>query len=187
MLNQVLIQQAAPTMAGIKSASLFSYRDEEGSNLQKQLDDWNREYEAKGIRTRILGRCKAQPERVLLYTYRPALLAQALERPGSREVLAGYGYGADWDTERCLQRLSHRICPCGEFPHEIGLFLDYPVADVVGFIRNKGQNCLCVGAWKVYSEPENARRLFRLYDHCTEVYRKCYSRGRSITQLIVAV
>ena len=187
MLNSVLIQQAAPTMAGLKSASLFSYQAEPGSDLQEELDAWNREYQAKGIRTMILGRCKAQPERVLLYTYRPALLAQALDRPGAREMLAEYGYGKRWGVERCLQRLSCRVCPCGEFPHEIGLFLDYPVADVAGFIRNKGQNCLCVGAWKVYSEPENARRLFRLYDHCTEVYRQCYSRGRSITQLIVAV
>ena len=187
MLNSILIQQAAPTMAGLKSASLFSYQSEPGQNLDGELAQWNREYEAKGIKTIVLGRCKACPERVLLYTYRPTLLQKALQRPGSRELLAEYGYGKNWSVEQCLEKLSHKVCPGGEFPHEIGLFLDYPVADVVGFIQNKGKNCLCVGTWKVYSEPETARRLFRLYKHCSDVYRKCYLNGRSITQLIVAV
>lgn len=187
MLNAVLVQQAAPTMAGLKSASLFSYQPEPGRDLAAELEQWNADYSAKGIRTVILGACRAQPERVLLYTYRPAMLARTLERPGTRELLVHYGYGAKWSAERCLQRLSCRVCPHREFPHEIGVFLDYPVEDVVGFIRNKGENCMCVGTWKVYSQPDRAMRLFRLYDHCTQVYRKCYSRGRSMTQLIVAV
>ncbi len=187
MLSSVLVQQAAPTMAGLKSASLFSYAIGPAEDLEAELEGWNRQYSAKGICTMVLGRCKARPERVLLYTYRPALLAKSLSRPGSRELLAEYGYHASWGTRQCLQHLAGRVCPGCEFPHEIGLFLDYPVADVQGFIRNKGQNCLCVGTWKVYSEPENARRLFRLYQHCTEVYHKCYLNGRSLTQLIVAV
>lgn len=187
MLSSVLVQQAAPTMAGLKSASLFSYAIGPAEDLEAELEGWNRQYSAKGICTMVLGRCKARPERVLLYTYRPALLARSLSRPGSRELLAEYGYHASWGTQQCLKHLAGRVCPGCEFPHEIGLFLDYPVADVQGFIRNKGQNCLCVGTWKVYSEPENARRLFRLYQHCTEVYQKCYLNGRSLTQLIVAV
>ena len=39
-----------------------------------------------------------------------------------------------------------------KFPHEIGIFLGYPLADVAGFIRNKGRNCKCIGTWKVYGD-----------------------------------
>lgn len=44
--------------------------------------------------------------------------------------------------EQLLERLSGRISASEDFPHEIGLFLGYPVDDVTGFIQNKGRNYL---------------------------------------------
>ena len=64
-----------------------------------------------------------------------------------------------------LSLLERRIS-CGSFPHEIGIFLGYPLDDVLGFIENKGENCLFCGFWKVYSEPERARRTFEKYVYC---------------------
>lgn len=55
-----------------------------------------------------------------------------------------------------------------EFPHEIGVFLGYPMEDVIGFIENNDKNCLCTGYWKVYSNPERAKNLFRYYDEARE-------------------
>ena len=37
-----------------------------------------------------------------------------------------------------------------EFPHEMGILLEYPVEDVEGLIRYGGINYLCSGYWKVY-------------------------------------
>ena len=39
---------------------------------------------------------------------------------------------------------------------------------MIGFIDNKGQNCLLSGYWKVYREPEKALERFRLYDRARE-------------------
>lgn len=49
-----------------------------------------------------------------------------------------------------LTRLAQRMEAVGDFPHEVGFFLGYPAEDVVGFIRNKGQNFKFCGRWKVY-------------------------------------
>ena len=35
------------------------------------------------------------------------------------------------------------------FPHEIGVFLGYPVEDVEGYMQNDGKNFLLVGYWKM--------------------------------------
>lgn len=32
-----------------------------------------------------------------------------------------------------------------DFPHEMGLLLGYPVEDVKGFMKHKGENSLCIG------------------------------------------
>ncbi len=67
-----------------------------------------------------------------------------------------------------------------EFPHEIGLVLGYPPADVSGFIRHKGANFLACGGWKAYSDPEAALRTFQRNRFCAEECRKLHTQGVSL-------
>lgn len=55
-----------------------------------------------------------------------------------------------------------------EFPHEIGIFLGYPIWDVEGFIEHKGQNYKFCGYWKVYQDVEGAKLKFKEYDRIRE-------------------
>lgn len=70
-----------------------------------------------------------------------------------------------------------------EFPHEIGLVLGYPPADVSGFIRHKGADFLACGGWKAYSAPEAALRTFQRNRLCAEEYRKLHAQGVSLEAL----
>lgn len=70
-----------------------------------------------------------------------------------------------------------------DFPHEIGVFLGYPLKDVVGFIQNKGKNCKCCGCWKVYSDECEARKKFARYEKCKTIYMSMFQRGKSVLQL----
>ena len=88
--------------------------------------------------------------------------------------------------DECIDALARRV-HCGEeFPHEIGVFLDYPLSDVIAFIENKGMHFRQVGYWKVYSNEAEALRIFALYTKCREVYLKCYRRGFGVERLTVA-
>ena len=101
------------------------------------------------------------------------------------KFLRKYGYETSKSGE-CLDRLKRRFEESDCFPHEIGLFLDYPLSDVIGFIEQGGKNCKCCGVWKVYSNECETKALFDRFRKCTEVYQKVFARGRTLAQLTVA-
>lgn len=100
-------------------------------------------------------------------------------------MLSQDGYCTD-SCERCIAFLIRRLCLYEEFPHEIGLFLGYPVEDVKGFIKNKADRAKCVGCWKVYGDLNEAQRQFNRFKKCTRIYEKLWADGRPIQKLTVA-
>ena len=81
-------------------------------------------------------------------------------------MLANCGYPKNSTLEEKLDFLAKRIKGCNDFPHEIGIFLDYPIEDVKGFIENNGENFKLCGFWKVYDNEEKARKTFSNYKKC---------------------
>ncbi len=73
-----------------------------------------------------------------------------------------------------LRQLSRRLCCEADFPHEIGVFLGYPLYDVVGFIENQGRNFTCCGCWKAYGDPDAAQQHFAQLNKCTAVYLRLF-------------
>lgn len=69
------------------------------------------------------------------------------------------------------------------FPHEIGLVLGYPPADVAGFIALKGTGYLACGGWKAYSEPQSALETFQRNRRCTEEFQALYAQGAPLEAL----
>ena len=53
-------------------------------------------------------------------------------------------------------------------------------------IKNAGQNCKCVGCWKVYCNECEAIKAFARFKKCTNVYVRLWNQGRSVRQLTVA-
>ena len=184
-LEALLVEQCAPTLAGLKPASLFRCQPEEGESLLEEILRLKQELRDTGLELRILKKCQ-QTGACMLYLYRKRWLEQILSQPQIRSFLAGKGYPAEENCEGFLQRLSRHLCLEQEYPHEIGVFLGYPLEDVVGFIENRGRNFTCCGYWKVYGNPEEARKRFDRYRRCTSVYQKRFRRGAPIAQLVVA-
>lgn len=145
---------------------------------------WNRDLNPKGISLEILCR---RGERALVYVYRNPMLEDDLRDSGVQEFLREYGY-RQFDPASCIKRLQERLRSSPDFPHEIGLFLGYPLGDVRGFIENAGQNCICTGYWKVYCNEYETVKLFMKYKKCKDVYTKLFeNRIRSVFQLTVMV
>ena len=182
MLEKQLIEHCSPTLASLKTANLFTYRYAEEDGLMESVSQWNRRMGAKGIRMAVL---KKKDGMALVYVCRVARLLEDMKKPGTAEFLKWCGY-EDTDPEKALIRLSRRLSESDQFPHEIGLFLGYPLGDVIGFIQNGGKNCKCTGCWKVYCNACEARRLFARFDKCRAVYARLWNQGRSVRQLTVA-
>ena len=181
--EEAVIAHCAPTLAGHKCGSLFSWRKSAGQDLAQDVMSLNHLLQPKGVRVRLLKCC---PAGALVYIYRPAMLQARLEQADIAAFLRGQGY-ASLTLSGALAALSRRI-HCGEdFPHEIGIFLDYPLEDVIGFIRHQGTAFRCVGCWKAYANEEQAQRTFALYRKCRMVYLACYhNKGYGVTRLTVA-
>ena len=184
----VMIEQCAPVLAGLKPAGLFRYETRDCADLAHRVRSWNEQLNSKGLRVRVMKGC-ARTHRFLIYVYREAQLSAVLADRAVQEFLRQEGYQLPAEQEQTgalLNQLSRRLCCQAEFPHEIGVFLGYPLPDVVGFIENRGKNFTCCGCWKSYGEPAAARRHFDQLSKCTAVYLRLFHSGTPITRLTVA-
>ena len=184
----VMIEQCAPVLAGLKPAGLFRYETRDCADLARRVCSWNEQLNGKGLRVRVMKGC-ARTHRFLIYVYREAQLSAVLADRAVQEFLRQEGYQLPAEQEQTgalLNQLSRRLCCQAEFPHEIGVFLGYPLPDVVGFIENRGQNFTCCGCWKSYGEPAAARRRFDQLSKCTAVYLRLFHSGTPIARLTVA-
>ncbi len=181
MSNETLIRCCAPTLACLKTGSMFNCAFDSQQQMTAELRHLNQHLRHKGLRILPL---RWRNGRALLYLYRPKMLERDLGDPLARNLLSECGYGAG-NASACLARLISRLRTEVDFPHEAGLFLGYPPADVDGFMHRKNSYKLC-GLWKVYDDIQGALRQFARCRRCTEVYLDCLSRGFPLEKLAVA-
>ena len=149
---------------------------------------WYEQLDEKGLCVRVLKGC-VRTHRYLVYVYRESKLRAVLAQPQVRDFLCKEGYALpeqSGDYAPLLRQLSRRLCCEADFPHEIGVFLGYPLHDVVGFIENAGRNFTCCGCWKAYGDPSAAQRHFAQLNKCTAVYLRLFRSGTPIQRLAVA-
>ena len=128
----VMIEQCAPVLAGLKPAGLFRYETRDCADLAARVRRWNNQLGEKGLKVRVLKGC-VHTHWYLIYVYRESRLRQVLADEAVREFLQREGYALPEDASDCdgmLQQLSRRLCCEADFPHEIGVFLGYPLTDV---------------------------------------------------------
>ena len=98
MAEEILIRQGAPTLAGIKTGSLFPCPCEDREALLADIRKLNRRLSPKGL---CLLPLRFLPGRALLYLYRPAGLRRDLRDAQASELLRQAGYG-DEEKARSL-------------------------------------------------------------------------------------
>ena len=180
MSEELVVRQCAPTLAGIKTGSLFRAAYTDKKALLAQIRDINQRLREKGL---CLIPLRFREGNALLYLYRPERLQLDLKNDLARRTLLDAGY-ENQSPERCVVNLIRRL-QGDEFPHEIGLFLSYPPEDVQGFIDNHARNFKLSGLWKVYGDEAYARAAFAKYKKCTDIYCRSWRSGASLEELAV--
>lgn len=183
MSEQQFIRSTAPTLAGIKTGSLFPYRYGSRDEALSELRGLNRRLAPKGLRLLPL---RMTADFAMLYLYRPGRLEADLQKREAAVLLREAGYPPCSETG-CIRELRRRLAEREDFPHEIGLFLSYPPEDVRGFMEHRDCGCKCVGCWKVYGDEAKAKCTFAKYKKCTAVYCAQWAAGKSMERLTVAV
>lgn len=100
---------------------------------------------------------------LILLIYNREFLYEFLNKEENKSFLEQLGYEFSEGLEGILCKLVERygIYKC---PHELGVFLGYPIDDVKGFMNCSRSECIFCGYWKVYKNEERARELFKLFD-----------------------
>ncbi|MBE6962510.1 MAG: DUF3793 family protein [Ruminococcaceae bacterium] len=177
-----LAWHCAPSLVGIKAADMICW-EPPARNTAEFLQHYTESFARLGICLRILRPCGS---RLLMLVFRPQRLEQCLSQPDVQTALAKEGYpaGQPIKTDALLNHLCHRLAQ-DEFPHEIGLFLGYPVADVEGFRIHKGHNCKLSGCWKVYGDADYARQMFERFLRCRQALTRRVEEGLRLDQILV--
>lgn len=172
-----LVLECAPLLSGLKTANLVNIEKKQFRNLKAVLKNTDISYYVL-----FHGDKKFT---ILLYRYMG--LEQYLSRPETRKLLNKMGYFSS-DIYELLYLFSVKyrrfVIGIDEFPHEMGIFLGYPIEDVVGFIENKGKNFLCTGYWKVYEDAPAKTRLFRSFEQAKETMITLMFYGFNIMEVV---
>ncbi len=182
-VDDVLVLHCAPTMAGLKMANLVCIPVTDEEAHEEMVARYNSRFNKKGLYFKTLCSCQG---RYLLYLYRKEQVDRYLQQSGVQEFLTSCGYTDLEDWDNVLSRLSFRLRGSRDFPHEIGIFLGYPLEDVKSFISEQGANAKLCGEWKVYHDVEGAQRAFHHYAQCRKQYVALYNQGYDMEYLVIA-
>lgn len=180
-MEHIVGYHCAPVIRGLKVANLVAVPNMYESEFAELVSAYNAQFNAKGLYFFTLCQCS---QRRLLLVYRKTMLTQYVRRPSHRAFLERYGYDEKDSLVDWLYRLRQRLETGDGFPHEIGLFLGYPLEDVQGFIEHRGAHYELCGEWKVYGSAVSARRCFHCYQACRNFCHRKLTQGKSLHDLV---
>ena len=171
-----LIIQNAAVLKGKRISGMLFLNDKELARISMKLHNTN-------ISLIILRTCK---KRHLVMVYRAKELEEHLRSKEVSDYLREFGYRRDdfiSNLIRLHQRMNGFYNKMKEFPHEVGVFLGYPICDIKGFLENKGERYLHSGYWKIYGNLEETRKKFLSYDEAREIAIDEFLSGRELESI----
>ncbi|MEL5717216.1 MAG: DUF3793 family protein [Treponema pedis] len=188
-IEENLAYCCAPCFAGVKPANLVSVPAETYTQISLLDEEF---LNAKGFYLKVLCECE---KRVQIFLYNKYALEQIFLQSDIKNALKFFGYPEYFSLKQLLEILAlkmnrlQRLEPCKKrksFPHEIGLFLGYPVYDVMEYYKNGGEGCIFSGYWKVYADAERAAKIFNQYNECKKHFALQIEKGLSLYDLLSA-
>ncbi|MCC3869532.1 DUF3793 family protein [Terrisporobacter mayombei] len=180
MIDKLLIKYASPTLAGVKTGSLFKVYTHNKSNLNIEIKNYNLLLNSLDVYLDIIYTCDKYD---LIYLYRSKMLLNDLKNKSVIDFLSTYGYECI-NIEDYIFHLKVRFKFFHKTPHEIGVFLGYPLNDVKDFIKYKGNNFKICGCWKVYNDVELCINKFKIFKKYTQLFTYLYDDNYPLEILI---
>lgn len=176
MLEYHLTKNCYATLDFLRVANVFSIKRKVS---YKEISDLNRLLNKINIYVVPL---KISSANSLIYVYNEKKLCEYLGLKNISCFLAKYGYNTNinYSITKLKNSLSNYDC----FPHEIGIFLGYPLEDVKGFIDNKGKNYIFFEYWKVYDNEKQRREDFKKFKESKKRYLAFTENNTPLSEII---
>ncbi len=177
-LKLQIATQCAPLLAGIKVSNLFIVPENKAEDAKRLLEE-------TGFSVTLLSQ---KENRMVYLVYRAKELSSYLAGQEVWNLLRELGYGKVTMSElldSVRERYEAHQNGGGKFPHELGLALGYPPADVRGFMEQEGKNFLYSGYWKVYDNVAETKQLFRAFEKAREQAVELVLVGYELADVVV--
>lgn len=178
-----IVRFCAPVLTGIKTGGLFNTCELNPRTICQDTVAARKKLSRFDINVRLFFTGAKDP---LVYVYRVSALARDLADPDTQAFLTPLGY-ANFSYQAALSHLAKRLHQYDGFPHEIGLFLSYPLDDVKSFVQFGSKCAKFSGHWCVFHNEEQARECFAAYDNSRSVCLTRYREGQPLEALARAI
>ena len=145
-----LAELLAPVMLGAKPAEILSF--------QKKTSTYFKDIEALEMCRKNCTRLKithidCKNGTTKFFVYHSNELNTWLSDPRNLNFLKTQGYPELYTLDGYLSVLYERLQASDSFPHEIGVFLGYPLKDILGFMGLAKLQLTSVSKWRIYGDP----------------------------------
>lgn len=176
----VIAYNIAPTIKGLKAATTVTLCNHD----RNMYDNW------KNFKYKLLDKLKVKAfelketnNAIVVMFYDEKLLNNRLQDKRVTNFLEQFGYKSNMTIVEKLRVLKERydvsICP-----HEMGIFLGFPLQDVQTFIESPHRECLLCGYWKVYSNKDSALQTFKYFDEAKLEIVNSICQGKKLFEAI---
>ncbi|SDH87696.1 DUF3793 family protein [Desulfosporosinus hippei] len=160
-----LIENLAPLVLRIKPSVLMnvSYNDQVDWSKFKILFT-----RPKALQIREIRKLNGQLQ---VMFYQKDLLDSVLSQRAIQQFLRSLSYPTQYSLDSYLQVLKHRILS-RKFPHEIGVFLGYPLKDVLGFMGLQPLPYKRTQGWRIYGDERPSDEVYENYRTARRMMRE---------------
>lgn len=159
-IEKFLIFNSSLVISGLKPSATV--------NIKKQnnhiYDKWKK-YGASfikniGLKYVVLRECS---KALIILIYNEENLSNYIFNKENLDFLNEIGYKGKETLEEYLECLKDRYLKF-KCPHELGVFLGFPLDDVRDFMNCNEKKCLCCGYWMVFNDYDKALATFNKFD-----------------------
>lgn len=152
--NKWIVEQLGPVLLGAKPAEILSFPTNNSlsgcRNLVENLFKGHKQIGFKVIHP---------PKGCMkILFYNNKILDETLQDSRNLRFLKRLGYNENYSLDFYLKALITKLNK-GEMPPEIGVFLGYPLKDVIGFIGHPSLKLTEVNRWRVYGNPRTSNKI----------------------------
>jgi hypothetical protein len=175
------VQLIAPVLTGAKPAEILSFPNDEkhGERLDNIKSCIMLSSKLLYKEFSICTKCTK------LFIYHKNALNETLSDKRNNRFLIEQGYPLAYKLDEYIDVLMSKMYK-GIIPDEIGIFLGYPVKDVIGFMGHASLKLTKVNGWRIYGDPRISDKRYNDFMEAKEAIKKmlAYSSPSNILAVV---
>lgn len=152
----LIVDRLGPIVLGIKPSELLNV-----SLYDQRIWDEFKELLSQQVQLEIR-EIRQLNERQQVIFYHQETLDTVLREKQNQDFLKSFHYPETYSLDSYLEHVLEKI-KSKAFPHEIGIFLGYPLKDVLGFMKQIPLTYVGTHGWRIYGDMQLSSKIYESY------------------------